>query len=139
MGVDVLHQIATSHTCKSSSRRWSVAVVFNILDSACINSYIVYCTTTKVKLSIRQFLLELIKELCKPKDEIGSVTHNPVVLKYPANVSAVFSLPANTAETYQARKRKKCQFMSCRNKSSSFCQNCKKVYCGKTHTKKEQL
>ena len=32
VGVDVLNQMARYHTCKSSSRRWPVAVFFNILD-----------------------------------------------------------------------------------------------------------
>ena len=56
VGVEALDQMARYHTCKSSSRRWPMAVFFNILDCACINSYIVYCSTTKVKLSARQFL-----------------------------------------------------------------------------------
>ena len=128
VGVNVLDQMTRYHTCKSSSRRWPVAVFFNIFDCACINSYIVYCSTTKVKLSRRQFLLELIKDLCHPKDGMGSVTHYP-------NVTQIFSnaLLENTAEAHQARKRKKCQFVSCRNKSSFFCQNCKKV-CSSKHT-----
>ena len=102
--------------------------VFNILDCACINSFIVYCSTTKVKLSRRQFLLELIKELCKPKDGVGCATHFSAVTQMSRN-----ALPANTAEAHQARKRKECQFVLCENRSSSFCENCQKVCCGK-HT-----
>ena len=128
VGVNALDQMARFHTCKSSSRRWPVAVFFNILNCACINSYVVYCSTMKVKLSRRQFLLELIKELCKPKYGVGSATHYPAATQMSRNV-----LPANTAEIHQARKRKECQFVSCGNKSSSFCQNCKKVCCNK-HT-----
>ena len=93
--VDALDQMARYHTCKSSSRRWPVVVFFNILDCACINSYIVYCSTTKVKLSRKQFLLELIKELCMPKDGVGSATHYPAVTQMSRN-----ALPANTAEAH---------------------------------------
>ena len=66
-GVDVLDQMARYHTSKSSIRRWPVAVFFNILDCACINAYINYCLTTKLKLSRRQFMLELIKNFANRK------------------------------------------------------------------------
>ena len=105
VGVDALDQMARYHTCKSSSRRWPMAVFFNILDCACINSYIVYCSTTKVKLSGRQFLFQLIKELCKPIDGVGSPTHYPTGTQMFRNV-----LPANTAEANQARKRRSASF-----------------------------
>ena len=42
VGVDVLDQMAQYHTNKSSTRRWPVAVFFNILDCACINAYIIF-------------------------------------------------------------------------------------------------
>ena len=67
VGVDVLDQVARYHTSKSSTRRWPVAVFFNILDCACINAYIIYCLTTKLKLSRRQFMLELIKRTLQTK------------------------------------------------------------------------
>ena len=128
VGVDVLDQMARYHTSKSSSRRWPVAVFFNILDCACINAYIIYCLTTKLKLSRRQFMLELIKDLFKPKDGVGSIPPSPAVDHI---VSIAF--PGTSGLAHQARKRKECQFVACRNKSSSFCQNCGKVSCGK-HT-----
>ena len=108
-------QTARYHTSKSSSRRWPVAVFFNILDCACINAYIIYCLTTKLKLSRRQFMLELIKELCKPKDGVGSIPPSPAV-----DQIVSIALPGTSGLTHQARKRKECQFVACRNKSSSF-------------------
>ena len=128
VGVDVLDQMARHHTGKSSTRRWPVAVFFNILDCACINAYIIYCLTTKLKLSRRQFVLELIKELCKPKDGVGSIPPSPAV-----DHIVSITLLGTSGLAHQARKRKECQFVACRNKSSSFCQNCGKVCCGK-HT-----
>ena len=127
-GVDVLDQMARYNTSKSFTRRWPVAVFFNILDCACINAYIIYCLTTKLKLSRRQFMHELIKELCKPKDGVGSIPPSPSV-----DHIVSIALPGISGLAHQARKRKECQFVACRNKSSSFCQNCGKVYCGK-HT-----
>ena len=124
----MLDQTARYHTSKSSTRRWLVVVFFNILDCACINAYIIYCLTTKLKLSRRQFMLELIKEHCKPKDGVGSISSSPAVDHI---VSIV--VPGTSGLAHQARKRKECQFVACRNKSSSLCQNCGKVCCCK-HT-----
>ena len=126
--MDVLAQMARYHTSKSSTRRWPVTVFFNILDCACINAYIICCLTTKLKLSRREFMLELIKELCKPKDGVGSMSPSPTV-----DHIVSIALPGTSGLAHQARKRKECQFVACRNKSSSLCQNCGKVCCGK-HT-----
>ena len=103
VGVDVLNQMARYHTSKSSTRRWPVAVFFNILDCAFINTYINYCLTTKLKLSRRQFVLELIKELCKPKDGVGSIPPSPAV-----DHIVSIALPGTSGLAHQARKRKEC-------------------------------
>ena len=55
VGVDVLDQMARYHTCKSSTRRWPVAVFFNIIDCACINAFIIYREVTGHRLSRREF------------------------------------------------------------------------------------
>ena len=62
--VDVLDQMARYHSCKSATRRWPVAVFFNIIDCACINAYTVYSEVTNQSMSRREFLLLLIKEMC---------------------------------------------------------------------------
>ena len=46
VAVDVLDQMARYDTCKSATRRWPVAVFFNIIDCACINAYIIYSEVT---------------------------------------------------------------------------------------------
>ena len=77
-------------------------VVFsNIRDCACINAYIIYCLTTKLKLSRRQFMLELIKELCKPKNGVGSIPPSPAV-----DHIVSIALPGTSGLAHQARKRK---------------------------------
>ena len=62
-GVYVLDQMSRYHTCKSATRRWPVACFFNIIDCACINTFIVYKEVTKSSISKRQFILEVVKEL----------------------------------------------------------------------------
>ena len=78
-------------------------------------------------------MLELIKELCKPKDGVSSMPPSPAV-----DHIVSIELPGTSGLAHQARKRKEYQFAACRNKSSSFCQNCGKVCCGKHRSEKEQ-
>jgi len=125
VGVDALDQMARYRTCKSSSRRWPVAVFYNILDCACFNSFIIYSLITKTKLTRRQFLLELIKELCNSKDCMDSSAPRRVSTKTPST--------SNPVKVQRSRKRRECQFTPCGNKSVLSCQNCGKVCCGK-HT-----
>ena len=58
-------------------------------------------------------MLELIKELCKPKDGVGSIPPSPAVYHI-VNIA----LPETSGLAHQAWKRKECQFKACRNKSS---------------------
>ena len=76
-------------------------------------------------------MLELIKELCKPKNGVGSIPPSPAV-----DHIVSIALPGTSGLAHQARKRKECQFVACRNKSSSLCQNCGKVCCGKHASEK---
>ena len=119
VGVDVLDQMARYHTCKSATRRWPVAVFFNIIDCACINAFIIYRKVTGHRLLRREFLLQLIKEMCcdPPPVTAPSTLHGMAV----ASSSQVL------------RKRKQCQFEQCGNKSSRSCYRCNKTCCGK-HT-----
>ena len=64
VGVDVLDQMARYHTCKSATRRWPVAVFFNIIDCVCKNAFIIYREVIGHRLTRRQFLLQLINEMC---------------------------------------------------------------------------
>ena len=76
-------------------------------------------------------MLEPIKELCKPKDGVGSIPSSPAV-----NHIVSIALPGTSGLTHQARKRKGCQFVACRNKSSSFCQTVGEYAVANTHPKK---
>ena len=76
-------------------------------------------------------MLELIKELSKPKDGVGSIPPSPAV-----DHIVSIALPGTSGLAHQARKRKECQFVACRKESSSFCQNCGKVCCGKHSSEK---
>ena len=79
-------------------------------------------------------MLELIKELCKPKDRVGSISPSPEV-----DHIVSIALPGTSGLAHQARNRKECQFLACKNKSSYFCQNFGKVCCGKHTSKKTTI
>ena len=111
--------MARYHTCKSATRRWPVAVFFKIINCACINAYIIYCEITGQRLSRREFLLQLIKEMCcDPPAESAPAPFSKSVVPRSSQVS---------------RKRKQLQLQQCRNKSSHSCHQCHKSRCGK-HT-----
>ena len=76
-------------------------------------------------------MLELIKELCKSKDGVGSIPPSPEV-----DHIVSIALPGTSGLAHQARKRKECQFVACRNKSSFFAKTVGKYAVANTHPKK---
>ena len=119
VGVHVLDGMVRYHICESATRRWPVAVVFNIIDCACISTYIIYSEVTGQSLTRREFLLQLIKEMC------GN----------PSTKSALHPLPTMVMESSSqtSRERKQCQLQLCRNKYSVNCHKCLKSCFGR-HT-----
>ena len=104
VGVHVLDQMVHYHICKSATRRWPVAVVFNIIECTCISAYIIYSEVTGQSLTRREFLLQLIKKMC------GN----------PSMKSSLHPLPTMVMESSSqtSRERKQCQLQLYRNKSS---------------------
>ena len=76
-------------------------------------------------------MLELIKELCEPKDGVGSIPPSPAV----DHIDSI-ALPGTSGLAHQARKRKECQFVACRNKSSSFLPKLWESMLWQTHIRK---
>ncbi|KAK7893479.1 hypothetical protein WMY93_022631 [Mugilogobius chulae] len=62
-GVDTLDQMARKYTVKGATRRWPLAVFYNILDLAAINAWVLFQQCTGTNISPRAFILELAKEL----------------------------------------------------------------------------
>ncbi len=101
-GVDVLDQMARNYSVKSGSRRWPLEVLYNILDLAAINAWILYKTIMRKDLSHRNFILGLAEELrCKyiekrrtpPHDSEGlSNVHTFCIFKGIINFVVIFSV-----------------------------------------------
>ena len=107
------------HTCKSATRRWSVAVVFNIMGCACISAYIIYSKVTGQSLTRREFLLQLIKEICGDPSTKSNLPLLPTMVIESSNQTS--------------RERKQCPLELYRNKSSVKCHKCLKSCCDR-HT-----
>ena len=64
-----LDQIARYHTSKKATRRWPMAIFFNITDYACINAYMIYSEITRKRLMRRKVLFDKTtinrKKLCR--------------------------------------------------------------------------
>ena len=62
-GVDVADQMTRQYSVKADTRRWPVAVFYNILNLAGINAFELYKKRTGDKVSRRNFLFKLATEL----------------------------------------------------------------------------
>ena len=69
--VDAVDSMLRMMSCRSATRRWPVAVWQNLLDIAALNGWIIYREVTGSKISCKEYLLSLIKELTKVQDIHG--------------------------------------------------------------------
>ncbi|XP_032379457.1 piggyBac transposable element-derived protein 3-like [Etheostoma spectabile] len=118
-GVDVLDQMAKAYSVKGGTRRWPVAVFYNILDLAGINAHVLYKECTGSKISRRKFLLQLAEELRAEFIE-GK------------RAAAHGAGPQRQPPPHLAQKRRQCQVRrSCnQNKTQDTCNTCRKPVCG---------
>ncbi|XP_076851882.1 uncharacterized protein LOC143504257 [Brachyhypopomus gauderio] len=62
--VDIMDQKARAYTVRAGTRRWPVAVFYNILDLAAMNAHVLYTACTGSTESRRVFMCALAEELC---------------------------------------------------------------------------
>ena len=96
-----------------------VAVFFNIIDCACISAYIIYSEVTNQNLTRREFLLQLIKEMCGDRSAKSDSPPLPTMVV--------------ESSSQTLRNGKQCQLQLCRNKSGVSCHKCLKSCCDR-HT-----
>jgi hypothetical protein len=119
-GVDIFDQMSRKYTTKAGSRRWPIAVFYNLLDICGINSWILYKECTGSKISRRNFLLKLGEELC---------------LIHSQNFNQVLPPPMPPTKTSTEITRKKCQVSNHHNKTTMRCSICGKLCCGQCASK----
>ena len=115
-GVDVIDQMARRYI-KASSRRWPVQVLYNILDLAGINAWVLFKKVTRSTITRREFLLKLASEL---SDRYVTACNRQGV-----------SDDDDDEDDEEYMKRRKCQVSYCKgNKTKASCVKCKKAVCG---------
>ena len=121
-GVDIVGNMLHKYSTRCSSRRWTMAVWENILDIAALNAWICYKEATQVKISRKDFILNLINELRYRYVQRSATFSNISRWKIP-----------------DAPKRAECISRNCRNRSRTFCLLCRQEFCGSccsdTHAK----
>lgn len=136
-GVDAIDNMTKIYNVKCRSRRWPVVVFFNILNLAAINSWILFKSINKSKITRQTFIRSLIDELLelvKSKGRSTSTTPTtpvtPSLLKKRTANSSVSTTPPSSKKT-SLSERKKCQIRLCNeNKSNYTCNSCQKPTCG---------
>jgi Transposase IS4 len=110
-GVDSFDAMARMYSTRCAIRRWPMYVLFNVLDIAAINSWVLYTQVIGTNISRRNFTQELVEELISAR--------KPPQRAQQATVGA-------------ARKRRHCYMENCDNKTASACCRCQRPCCG-TH------
>ncbi|XP_029441015.1 uncharacterized protein LOC115080763 isoform X2 [Rhinatrema bivittatum] len=123
-GVDVIDQMARKYSVKAASRRWPVHTFYNMLDLAAINAWILYKTVTNVKVSRRDFILKLGKELA----EENITSRNRAM----ASAEDFTDLSAAASSLRSCQVKKACN----KARSPNQCSICKKAVCKKCIGKK---
>lgn len=128
VGVDCVDQMIRLYSTRSATRRWTFAVWCNILDKACINSWIVYKQVSGETISRRNFIFTLTEEILEAVNTMHAPSRSirPSLSQQDLSCSCKSSLP-----TIVMKKRAHCQTQSCANLGNIRCSKCSAVKCGK--------
>lgn len=67
VGVEALDRMLRQYSVRAATRRWPVSVFYNMLDIAAFNACVLYRGCVDTKMTRRQFILELCKQLRREK------------------------------------------------------------------------
>uniref|UniRef100_A0A1A8U1F2 PiggyBac transposable element-derived protein domain-containing protein n=1 Tax=Nothobranchius furzeri TaxID=105023 RepID=A0A1A8U1F2_NOTFU len=113
--VDILDKTLQQFSSRAATRRWPVAVFYNILDIAALNAWVLYRSCVDSKITRRAFILELCQEL--------RVEH---VLCSSIPISSSLPTVLITGKRRSCTIRRKCA----KNKTSKTCVKCLQPVCG---------
>ncbi|ROL51065.1 hypothetical protein DPX16_14596 [Anabarilius grahami] len=118
-GVDVMDQMVREYTVRTGTRRWPVAVFYNMIDMAALNAHVLYQACTGRQERRVDFLVELARELA-----------NSHMCAKKARKEQLLRTPPSTPSP---GKRAMCQVKhQCKNNHSTVrCVHCYRYTCGK--------
>ena len=120
VAIDVVDQMLRKYSTRTASRRWPLHVLFNIIDMALSNSWIIYKNVCRSSISRRLFIQRVSEELTghTPRDTHASVAR------------------AVTMNDGDGNGRKTCSTKLChKNRTTDKCNLCRKPVCGKCSVK----
>ncbi|XP_034543026.1 activating transcription factor 7-interacting protein 1 isoform X2 [Notolabrus celidotus] len=125
-GVDILDQMTRLYSVRTATRRWPVAVFYNLLDLAAVNAHVLFKACTSTPIPRRAFILMLAKELREEQMCIKASLH---------------SIPMEPQLPQEAGIRKQCKINSfCKqNKTLVSCTECLRHMCGKCTMRVERF
>lgn len=118
-GVDVMDQMLREYSVRAGTRRWPVAVFYNMIDMAALNAQVLYQACTGKQERRIDFLVELARELADSHVSEKKARKEEVFRQQPA--------------TLAPGKRAMCQVKDqCKNNHATVrCNNCYRYTCGK--------
>ena len=116
-GVDTCDQMLRYYSTRSATRRWPLAVFYNLLDILCLNTFVIAKEMRMKNTNNRQeFLLFLGKQLCCVKTRKPTLHPN-------------FSGSNQSSINQPIRQRMRCHLCKT-NKTRETCCTCFKFVCG---------
>ncbi|TWW75346.1 hypothetical protein D4764_13G0000080 [Takifugu flavidus] len=82
-GVDVMDRMVREYTVRAGTRHWPVAVFYNMIDMAALNSHVLYQLCTGRQERRVDFLLELARELAQTHVGSASFLQTQVLYQRP--------------------------------------------------------
>ena len=118
-GVDVMDQMVREYTVRNGTRRWPVAVFYNMIDMAALNAHVLYQACTGRQERRVDFLVELARELANSYVGEKKARKEKLLRQQPSTPSP--------------GKRAMCQVKhQCKNNHATVrCVHCYKYTCGK--------
>ncbi|CAM4732750.1 unnamed protein product [Leuciscus chuanchicus] len=118
-GVDVMDQMVREYTVRTGTRRWPVAVFYNMIDMAALNAHVLYQACTGRQERQVDFLLELARELANSHMCAKKARKEQLLRTQPSTPSP--------------GKRAMCQVKhQCKNNHATVrCVHCYRYTCGK--------
>lgn len=143
--VDLLDQMTAKYTVSQKTRQWPLCLFYGILNSACLNAYLIHrdnMTTSSGKVNSRlDVLLILGEELMKPlmlqrlaiptlRRSIRLTISKQLQIEIPCQQAAVTSercaLCTKSKDTKITIKCNDCKKFACKNHVFTLCYDCKK-------------
>ncbi|CAI5668986.1 unnamed protein product [Oreochromis niloticus] len=118
-GVDVMDQMVREYTVRRGTRRWPVAVFYNMIDMAALNAHVLYQACNRTQERRVDFLVEFARELAN-SHMAGKKARKEQLLR-------------TQPSTPSPGKRATCQVKhKCKNNHATVrCVHCYRYTCGK--------